>query len=75
MKTLNVSISDVEYNKFGLKNNNITFTEFCDIITKELAKQQIERSVQLSEQYGLSDMSMDDINLEIKNVRNKKSDH
>jgi hypothetical protein len=25
MKTLNVSISDIEYNKFGLKDSNLNF--------------------------------------------------
>jgi len=73
MKTISVSISDLEYNQFGINNDKLSFTEFVDIVNKEITKQTLNRCVQLAEKYQLSRMSMDDINDEIKAVRDAKS--
>ncbi len=69
MRTLNISISDIEYNKFGLKDDKLTFTDFIDLISKELTRQNLNKSVELAEKYGLSKMSMDEITDEVKAVR------
>jgi hypothetical protein len=69
MPTLSVSISDIEYKKFGLKNENLTFTDFIDIVTKELMRQNLNKSLELSEKYSISKMTMDDITNEVKAVR------
>jgi hypothetical protein len=75
MKTISVSISDLEYNQFGINNDRLTFTEFVDIVNKELTKQTLNRCIQLAEKYKLSRMSMDEINDEVKAVRNAKNNH
>lgn len=69
MKTLNISISDIEFNKFGLKNDKLTFTEIVDIIGKELTRQNLNKCLELAEKYGLSKMTMDEITNEVKAVR------
>lgn len=69
MRTLNVSISDIEYNKFGLKDDKLTFTDFIDIVSKELTRQNLNKSVELAEKYGISKMTMDEITNEVKAVR------
>lgn len=69
MRTLNVSISDIEFNKFGLKNNSLTFTDFIDIVSKELTRQNLNKCVELAEKYGLSKMTMEEITNEVKAVR------
>ena len=69
MKTLNISISDIEFNKFGLKNDKLTFTEMVDIIGKELTRQNLNKCVELAEKHGLSKMTMDEITNEVKAVR------
>jgi len=69
MKTLNISISELEYNKFGLNKDNLTFTELIDIISKEISRQTLKKCVELSEKYGLSKMTMDEITKEVKSVR------
>ena len=69
MKTISVSISDLEYNQFGIKNDQLTFNELVDIVSKELSKQALNKSVRLAEKYGLSKMSMDEISDEVKVVR------
>ncbi|MEI6754611.1 MAG: hypothetical protein WCK78_15765 [Paludibacter sp.] len=75
MRTLNISISDFEYNQFGINNESLSFTEFVDIVNKELTKQMLNKCVQLSEKYKLSTMTMDEISNEVKAVRNAKSNH
>ena len=67
MRTLNISISDIEYNKFGIKNEQLNFTDFVDIVSKELTRQNLNMCIDLAERYGLSKMTMD----EITNVEHK----
>ena len=69
MRTLNVSISDIEYNKFGLKEEKLTFTDFIDIVTKELTRQNLSKCIELADKYGISKMTMDEITNEVKAVR------
>jgi len=64
MRTLNVSISEVEFNKFGLKQEQLSFTEFIDSVVKELMRQNLNKCVELSKKYGLSKMTMDEISNE-----------
>jgi hypothetical protein len=69
VKTLNVSISDLEYNKFGITNDKLSFSDLIDLVSRELAKQNLDKSVALGEKYGLSKLTMDEINAEVKAVR------
>ncbi len=73
MKILNISISEIEFNKFGIKKDNFTFTEFVELISRELMRQNLDKCIELAEQYGLSSMTMDEINEEVKAVRNAKN--
>ncbi len=69
MRTLNVSISDIEYNKFGLKEEKLTFTDFIDLVSKELTRQNLSKCLELADKYGISNMTMDEITNEVKAVR------
>ena len=69
MKTLNISISEVEYNKFGLKEEKLSFSDFVELVSKELTKQTLEKCIQLANKYGLSEMTMAEITKEVKAVR------
>ncbi len=69
MRTLNISISDLEYSKFGIKNDNLNFTDFIDLVSKELTRQNLNKCIQLAEKYGLSNMDIDEITNEVKAVR------
>ena len=75
MKTISVSISDFEYNQFGIRNDKLSFTEFVDIVSKEISKQALNKCVRLSEKYGISKMSIDEISAEVKVVRDAKNNH
>lgn len=69
MRTLSVSISDLEFSKFGLKKEKLTFSDFLDLVSKELMKKKLNDSVELAAKYNLSGMSMEDISKEVKAVR------
>ena len=76
MRTLNISISDLELDKFGIKKDKISFSEFVDLVSKELTRQTLIRCVELADKYGLSKMTMDEITKEVKAVRkNAKNRH
>ncbi|MBX2895548.1 MAG: hypothetical protein KF763_08895 [Cyclobacteriaceae bacterium] len=69
MRTLNVSISELELDKFGIKKDKISFSEFLELVSQELIKQNLNKTIELAEKYGLSKMTMDEINKEVKAVR------
>jgi len=69
MKTLNVSISDLEFDKFGLRDKNFKFSDFVEIVSRELSRQTLTKSIELAEKYGLSKMTMAEIGKEVKAVR------
>lgn len=73
MRILNISISDIEYDRFGLKNEKLSFSELLEIVNKELQKLNLKKSVELAEKYNLSKLSMDEITEEVKAVRNAKN--
>jgi hypothetical protein len=69
MQTLAIAISDIECNKFGIKSHSFNFTDFIDLVSKELMRQNLNSCITLAEKYGLSTMTMDEINEEVKAVR------
>ena len=70
MRTLNIEISDLEYEKFGIKKDQFSFTDFVDMISREISRQNLKKSVELAERYGLSGMTIDEISAEVQAVRN-----
>jgi hypothetical protein len=75
MRTLKISISDLEYNKFGIPNDQLSFTDLIDLVSRELSRQTLNNSVKLAEKLGLSKLSMDDITNEVKDVRKNAKDN
>jgi len=69
MKTLNIAISDIEYTKFGITNNVLSFSDFVDIVSKELMRENIESAITQADICGISSMTMDDITSEVQAVR------
>ncbi|TKK64868.1 hypothetical protein FC093_21690 [Ilyomonas limi] len=75
MRTINIDISELEYQKFGFKADRLSFSDFVDMVSRELSRQNLVKTVELAERYGLSNMSMDEISEEVKAVRNKNAPH
>ncbi len=73
MKTVNIQISDFEFNQLGLDKKTLSFSELIDIIGKKITKQTLERSIQLANKYGLSKMTMKEIDDEVKAYRDEKN--
>lgn len=69
MRTLSISISDLEFNKFGIKTDKLSFSDFVDIVSKELTRQNLGKTIGLAEKHGLSKLTMEDITKEVKAVR------
>lgn len=73
MKTLQVQISDQDYSKYNLENKGqLTFVELEELISIEYAKKSLAKCAEIAEQTELSKMTLDEINSEIKAVRNAK---
>ncbi|MCL2067018.1 MAG: hypothetical protein FWG99_06100 [Treponema sp.] len=69
MKTLNIAISDVEYSKFGITSNFLSFSDFIDMVSRELMRGNLETAVKTAEANGLSSMTMNHITAEVKAIR------
>ena len=72
MKTISVQVSEIEYNTFGLSKDVFSFSEFANLIERQIAKQALRRCVDIAQKNGISEMSLDDINAEIMAVRQCK---
>ena len=75
MRTISIDISDLEYQKFGLQSDRLSFSEFVEMVSRELSRQNLAKTVELAERYGLSTMTMKEISEEVKAVRNKNAAH
>ena len=75
MRTLNISISDLEFRKFGLKKEKLSFSDLLELVSKEVTRRNLTESVELAEKYGLSKMSMAEISKEVKAVRKNAKNH
>ncbi|MDR1887247.1 MAG: hypothetical protein LBQ70_04955 [Prevotellaceae bacterium] len=69
MQTLKISISDEEYRKFGISADRLAFPDLVNIVSRELTRRNLDKSIALAEKYGLSAMSTDEITEEVKAVR------
>ncbi len=75
MKTLRIAISDLEFNKFGLNSDEISFSELLDVVSSELSKQRLKKSIELAEKFGLSKITMDEIKKEVTAVRKNEKNY
>lgn len=75
MRTLTVAISDSDYTRFGLRNDQLNFADLMNLVSKELTRRNLAKSVELAEQYGLSQLTMDDITAEVNAVRQDAKGH
>jgi hypothetical protein len=73
MKSVNIQISDFGFNQLGLNKSTLSFSELIEIIGKKITKQTLEKSIQLANKYGLSKMTKEEIDDEIKAYRDAKN--
>ena len=75
MRTISIDISDLEFQKFGLQSDRLSFSDFVEMVSRELSRQNLAKTVELAERYGLSTMTMKEISEEVKAIRNKNAAH
>lgn len=73
MQTIQIRISKTDFQKYNFGNKEIKFTDLVDLISQEYARKALLECNEIAEQNGLSEMTMDEINAEIKAVRDAKS--
>ena len=73
MQTIQIKISNTDFQKYNFGNKEIKFTDLVDLISREYARKALLDCNEIAEQNGLSKMTMDEINNEIKSVRDAKT--
>lgn len=69
MRKLSVSISEAEFNRFGLQEDDMTFNNLITLIRRQLMRENLNKCLELADKNGLSNMTMDEISDEVKAVR------
>lgn len=70
MSTLTVTLSDEQANRYGLQGaQSVSMSTLIDKIKTEMAKDALHRCQTIAADTGLSELSADDINAEIRAVR------
>lgn len=54
MKKLSIDISEEKFRKYGLKSEDMNFSELRDMLSREIKKQRMEDAIEQSEKCGLS---------------------
>ncbi len=73
MRTLQVNVSETDFQKYNLADKEIDFSELVELISREYAKQALLECNKIAEEAGLSEMTLEEINAEIKAVRDAKN--
>ena len=73
MQTIQIKISSTDIRKYNLENKEIKFTDLVDLISQEYARKALLECNEIAEQEGFSKMTIDEINAEIKAVRDAKA--
>ncbi|MDX2246517.1 MAG: hypothetical protein SF052_07075 [Bacteroidia bacterium] len=73
MRTVQIKVSETDFQKYNLGKGEIKFTDLIELISREYARKALLECNAIAEQVGLSTMTMDEINAEIKAVRDGKN--
>jgi len=73
MRTIQIKVSETDFQKFNLGSSEIKFSDLVDLISQEYARKALLECNAVAEQVGLSKITMDEINAEIKSVRDAKT--
>lgn len=72
-KTLTVNMSENDYQKYKFGGGIINFNELKEIINREYIRNVLIECNNIADDVGLSNMTLDEINAEIKAVRDDKN--
>ncbi len=66
-----VSFSEQEFEKLGIQKDSIDFKDLYELISIENSRLAVLRCHEIAKEFNFSDTSMDEINEEIKLIREK----
>ena len=72
MRMISVAISDQDFAQLNIPSESVTYEELVKKIKKQLALVALQRAQQTAEQVGLSSMTLEEINSEIKSARDAR---
>jgi hypothetical protein len=73
MQTIQIKVSNTDFQKYKLGRKELNFKDLVDLISIEYVKKSLLECNKIAEQEGLSKMTMDEINTEINAVRDAKA--
>lgn len=73
MRTVQIKVSETDFQKYDVGSGEIKFTNLVEAIKREYARQALLECNEIAEKVGLSKMTIDEINAEIKSVRDAKT--
>jgi hypothetical protein len=73
MKTLTIEINDIDYSKLGLNASSLSFNDLKEKISIEYAKEALIKCNQIARETGLAALTLEEINAEIRELRNEKN--
>ena len=73
MRTVQIKVSETDFQRYNLGGDEIKFTDLVEVIKQEYARQALIACNEIAEKVGLSKMTMEEINAEIKAVRDAKT--
>jgi hypothetical protein len=74
MRAIQLKVSDTDFQKYNLGSSvEIKFTDLVELISREYARKALLECNEIARQVGLSNMTMEEINAEIKAVRDAKT--
>ncbi len=73
MLTLEVNISDKDFKNYNLDSNKIDFSELVKRIDAENAKIALKNCLKIAKNVGLDKLTEEEINYEIKQLRDEKN--
>lgn len=74
MKTIQIKVSESDFEKYNLGGQQeIKFTDLVEKISLEYARKALLECNEIAAKVGLSEMTLEDINAEIKAVRDAKN--
>jgi hypothetical protein len=73
MRTIQVKVSERDFQRYGLgEDNELRFSDLVERISLEQARKALLECNEIARATGLSEMTMEEIDAEIKAVRNAK---
>lgn len=74
MKTIQIKVSESDFEKYNLEGQQeIKFTDLVEKISLEYARKALLECNEIAAKVGLSEMTLEDINAEIRAVRDAKN--